>query len=48
MKQDEMMVAENGALNRRDFLKLGGTGVVVFLCLVPLQAYKQPSSEQPH
>jgi len=47
MKQDEMMVAENGALNRRDFLKLGGTGLVVFFWVGPLQAFQQPYSEAP-
>ncbi len=47
MKQDEMMVAENGALNRRDFLKLGGTGLVVLFWVGPLRAFQQPYSEAP-
>ncbi len=47
MKPDEMMVAENGALSRRDFLKLGGTGLVVFFWVDPLRAFQQPYSEAP-
>lgn len=50
MKQDEMLVAENGALNRRDFLKLGGTGLVVLFWVGPLGAFQQapqPYSEAP-
>jgi len=47
MKQDEVIVAENGALNRRDFLKLGGTGLVVLFWVGPLRAFQQPYSEAP-
>ncbi len=47
MKQDEAIATENGALSRRDFLKLGGTGLVVFFWVGPLGAFQQPYSEAP-
>jgi len=50
MKQDEATVAENSALSRRDFLKLGGTGLVVFFWVGPLDAFQQapqPYTEAP-
>jgi isoquinoline 1-oxidoreductase len=42
-----MNVAEENALSRRDFLKLGGTGLVVFFGAGPLGAFQQPYSESP-
>ena len=50
MKPDEATLTENGALNRRDFLKLGGAGLVVFFWVGPLNAFQQapqPYSEAP-
>ena len=50
MKQDEATLTENGALSRRDFLKLGGTGLVVFFTVGPLDAFQQapqPYTEAP-
>jgi nicotinate dehydrogenase subunit B len=47
MKQDEAMVTENGALSRRDFLKLGGTGLVVLFWVGPLDGFQLPYSEAP-
>lgn len=42
MKPDEATLTENGALSRRDFLKIGGTGLVVFFWVGPLDAFQQP------
>jgi isoquinoline 1-oxidoreductase len=42
MKEDEVIATDNVALSRRDFLKLGGTGLVVFLAVGPLDAFQQP------
>ena len=42
MKQHEEIAGENCALSRRDFLKLGGTGLVVFFWVGPLDAFQQP------
>lgn len=47
MKPSAMNVAEENALSRRDFLKLGGTGLVVFFWVGPLGAFQQPYSESP-
>jgi len=47
MKPSAMNVAEENALSRRDFLKLGGTGLVVFFGAGPLGAFQQPYSESP-
>jgi len=50
MKPDEATLTENGALSRRDFLKLGSTGLVVFFTVGPLEAFQQapqPYTEAP-
>src|ERR1700758_2185222 len=50
MKTDEATLTETGALNRRDFLRLGGTGLVVLFSISPLDAFQQtpqPYSEAP-
>jgi len=50
MKPDQATLTENGALSRRDFLKLGGTGLVVFFWVGPLDAFQQapqPYAEAP-
>jgi nicotinate dehydrogenase subunit B len=47
MRPSEMTAAEENALSRRDFLKLGGTGLVVLFWVGPLGAFQQPYSEAP-
>jgi isoquinoline 1-oxidoreductase len=48
MLQDEKTVTAENGLNRRDFLKFAGTGLVVFLCAGPVEAFQYaPSPTSP-
>jgi CO/xanthine dehydrogenase Mo-binding subunit len=47
MKQDGAIATENSALSRRDFLKLSGTGLVVFFWAGPSGAWQQPQPQAP-
>jgi len=45
--QDDMNVTANGDLSRRRFLKFTGTGLVVFFCAGPLDAWQAASQGVP-
>jgi len=47
MKVEDAIVAEKTVVNRRDFLKAGGAGLVVLFWVGPLKAFQQPYTEAP-